>query len=1099
MTPGSIFDVLQDSAASLTKTYSSMLGGQPEDQLKGPVQELLRAVGATMNFDVSSATETAVQGAGRPDIAVGIGGLTGGYVELKAPGLGANAKKFKGHNKEQFKKFSSIPNLLYTDGNEWSLYRHGERKATVKLSGDVTEDGAGAVDQRNADDLAVLLRDFFSWEPLAPKNPRALAEMLAPLCHLLRDDVREALEDEDSNLSALAREWRDYIFPDADDAQFADAYAQTLTYALLLARFSGGTLGGTLDTDAAEDALRGRHNLLAQTLRILADEHAKQEISTGVELLERSISAVDPDEIAKRSPGGDPWLYFYEDFLAAYDKNLRKDRGVYYTPVQVVRAQVNLISTLLQNSFDKPLAFAEDGVVALDPATGTGTYPLTAIQHGLDLSTKRFGAAMAGNTAAKMARNIHAFELLVGPYAVAHLRLSERVMDTGGSLPDDGVHVYLTDALESPHAEPPGRFPLVARELTEEHERALEVKKDTEVLVCFGNPPYDRQQIDPSEAGVERKGGWVRNGDDENERPLLEDFLEPAREAGAGVHLKNLYNDYVYFWRWALWKVFEAREEPGPGIVSFITASSYLRGPGFVGMREVMRRTFDELWIVDLEGDNLGARKTENVFNIQTPVAIAVGVRHGEPQPDEPAHVRYTKIIGSREEKLAALDDVTAFDDLEWRGCMEGWQNPFLPAGEGDYFAWPPITDVFPWQHTGVEMKRTWPIGETRELLEERWDAFLSAPERKTAFHETRDRKTDRKYPDLNDPSNKLEPLASIPAGTTAPEIAHYAHRSFDRRLVLKDSRLGDYMRPPLWQAHGNEQVFMTSLLTGILGNGPASVVTGEIPDRHHFRGSFGGKDVIPLWHDAAATEPNVTGGLLDALSAEYDGPVSVEDLFAYAYAVLASPAYTEGFSEELAIPGLRLPITRDAELFRRGAELGPNPRPPAHLRRTLHPGGRKRRCPARPGALREAHPRNTGQLPRKQRLRRRHRNPARRGGRVSSGEQRGLGIRGLRAAGGPVLARLPDERSRRQKLLAAGRNPPQTLDRRHDDGATRTALGARSYRRERTRTRRLPTVRRGVPHLRSRRTTATHRRGAQAPREAHRVRAGRAEAYLVV
>ena len=126
-------------------------------------------------------------------------------MELKKPGLGANAKKFKGRNKEQFKKFSSIPNLIYTDGNEWVLYRQGERKASVKLSGDVTEDDAGAVDQKDADDLARLLRDFFTWEPLAPKSPRALAEMLAPLCHLLRDDVREALGDGNSNLSALAR------------------------------------------------------------------------------------------------------------------------------------------------------------------------------------------------------------------------------------------------------------------------------------------------------------------------------------------------------------------------------------------------------------------------------------------------------------------------------------------------------------------------------------------------------------------------------------------------------------------------------------------------------------------------------------------------------------------------------------------------------------------------------------------------------------------------------------------------------------------------------------------------------------------------------
>lgn len=224
---------------------------------------------------------------------------------------------------------------------------------------------------------------------------------------------------------------------------------------------------------------------------MLADPHARQEIETGVELLERSISAVDPEEIARRSPGGDPWLYFYEDFLAAYDRRLRNDRGVYYTPVEVVRAQVNLISRLLTQSFDKPLGFADDGVMALDPAAGTGTYPLTAIQNGLDLATARYGKGMEASSAGKMARNIHAFELLVGPYAITHLRVAERVMDAGGSLPEDGVRVYLTDTLESPHASPPGRFPLVARELTEEHERALKVKRDTRVLVCFGNPPYD--------------------------------------------------------------------------------------------------------------------------------------------------------------------------------------------------------------------------------------------------------------------------------------------------------------------------------------------------------------------------------------------------------------------------------------------------------------------------------------------------------------------------------------------------------------------------------------------------------------------------------
>ncbi|MEJ7843907.1 MAG: hypothetical protein WKF95_19265, partial [Rubrobacter sp.] len=270
---------------------------------------------------------------------------------------------------------------------------------------------------------------------------------------------------------------------------------------------------------------------------------------------------------------------------------------------------------------------------------------MAILDHGLNIVEKAFGKGMRATKASEMARNMHAFEFLVGPYAVAHLKLSKKILDEGGSLPEDDLHVYLTDTLESPHAIPK-QLPLVAKKLVEEHKRALKVKQDTPVLVCIGNPPYDRQQIDPDEEGTVRKGGWVRFGEGDGtlggklsnrmaKDAILEDFLRPARESGAGGHLKNLYNDYVYFRRWALWKTFE--REKGPGIISFITASSYLRGPGFVGMREVMRRTFDELWILDLEGDNLGARKTENVFNIQTPVAIATGIRYGEPKPDEKA------------------------------------------------------------------------------------------------------------------------------------------------------------------------------------------------------------------------------------------------------------------------------------------------------------------------------------------------------------------------------------------------------------------------------------------------------------------------------
>jgi predicted helicase len=204
------------------------------------------------------------------------------------------------------------------------------------------------------------------------------------------------------------------------------------------------------------------------------------------------------------------------------------------------------------------------------------------------------------------------------------------------------------------------------------------------------------------------KGGAKQ--EEQGERPIFKDFTEPATKAGAGVHIKNLYNDYVYFWRWALWRLFEQQNRGG--IVTFITASSYLAGPGFIGMREVMRRTFDELWVVDLGGDNLGTRKSPNVFNIQTPVAIAIGVRGTKGSRDSLAKIHYAKIEGAtRAAKLTQLKDTSSFKALQWKDCEKGIDAPFLPVGTGDFFDWPRLIDIFPYQRSGSKFGRSWPIG----------------------------------------------------------------------------------------------------------------------------------------------------------------------------------------------------------------------------------------------------------------------------------------------------------------------------------------------------------------------------------------------------
>ena len=715
---------LRRFADALRTTYSATAAShaQPEDQLKPPIVELLTRFGDLIGAKVIPTTEAfMVELGARPDVAISVDGAVTGHIELKAPGKGAQTGKYKAHDAKQWKKFRNHPNLLYTDGNEWALYRTGERRGKiVRLAGDHGRRlwrGGG----NNAHDLELLLRDFVRWQPIAPTSPRALAEALAPLCGLLRDEALTAVAAKGSAMHILADEWRRYLFADADDPQFADAYAQTVTYALLLARMEGeDNLTGH-----AVQRLEARHGLLAQVLHILSQREAREEVEVAVDLLERVIAAINPAMMVG-SETSDPWLYFYEEFLAAYDPKLRNDRGVYYTPVQVVQAQVRLATELLRERFDRNLGIVDDEVVLLDPATGTGTYLLAALDEGLAAATAQFGPGEAAGRASAAAANFHGFELLVGPYAVAHLRVAQRILDEGGTLPADGAHVYLADTLESPFAPGEGRqTTLMHRKLSEESERARKIKADQRVLVCIGNPPYDRQQIDPNDVDTHRKGGWVRFGD-EGEEPILADFIEPVRAAGAGGQLKNLYNDYVYFWRWALWKVFE--QSGSGGIVSFITASSYLRGPAFAGMRRAMRQTFDELWIIDLGGDNLGARKSENVFAIQTPVAIAIGVRTGK--PEETYRRQFTTAARwsrAARRKLEQLAGIEAFADLTWEECFSGWEEPLLPEREGNYFAWPLLTNLFPWQHSGIQFKRTWPISPDREVLLNRWKDLVGA------------------------------------------------------------------------------------------------------------------------------------------------------------------------------------------------------------------------------------------------------------------------------------------------------------------------------------------------------------------------------------
>ncbi|MGA2091248.1 MAG: type ISP restriction/modification enzyme, partial [Endomicrobiales bacterium] len=845
-----VFDELKRFSKSLTTKFSSRTAGQPEAQLKSPIEQLFGAYAATISRAIVLKDESSIERLGRPDYAVESNDLLIGYIELKDPEKGANPEKYKGHDAAQWERFKNIPNILYTSANEWALYQNGQlTDKIVRFDGDVCTDGENAVTEQNAKALFALFAAFTSWSPIVPVKPKELAAYLAPFCRLIREDVVDALKDNDSLMHSLKAEIQNLLFPDADNFRFADAYAQTVTFALLLAHLEQADV---LDLRNAYDTLEKHHTLLSRSLEFLTDKSARKEISTSLSLLQRVIHATPCEALTATKETADPWLFFYEEFLEAYDPELRKKAGVYYTPLEVVQCQVRLIDELLQKQLGKEMGFVEAGVATLDPAVGTGTYLLAIIEHALSRVEKEEGVGAVKGGARSLIHNLHGFEWMVGPYAVAQLRFSQALTRYKVALPDTGTGIYLTNTLESPHVKPPAP-PLFHKPIAQEHERALKVKDSQHVLVCLGNPPYGRHESAAKDgSNKETTGGWVRYGE-ESETPILESFIQPTRDAGHGVHLKNIYNLYVYFIRWALWKVFEHKTAVGPGIVSFITASSYIDGDAFSGMREHLRRICDHIDVIDLGGEGRGTRKDENVFAIQTPVAIFIAWRKKLKSPDTPAVVRYTKIEGTREEKLDILGKIKSENGLKWEKASEGWLTPFRPIARGEFATWPIINDIFPWQNGGTMAGRTWIIAPSKELLKRRLSAFEKSVDKIAAFKNSpTGRKYDDKLSKLTRTNGDLLPLAQVKSFDdiyVQTYVQPYSYRSFDRQFIIGDIRFLDRAGPSLWYAHGDKQIYLAGLLTKPLGDGPALTACAEIPDKDFFS-NRGAKDVIPLFLD---------------------------------------------------------------------------------------------------------------------------------------------------------------------------------------------------------------------------------------------------------
>ena len=617
------------------------------------------------------------------------------------------------------------------------------------------------------------------------------------------------------------------------------------------------------------------------------------------------VNHVSFEVLSVSATGRDPLLYFYEDFLEIYDPELRKQRGVYYTPVQVVNLQTRIISHMLTHGFKRHYGFADQTVQTLDPAVGTGTYLVSAMKEGCKRVEQAIGADSVPDAASAMARRLYGFEILVGPYTVAHFRLASAIQEWGGQV-SDRLPILLTNTLLPPEGQPETatRFGFMSGPLTEEPRTADQVKRQIPIMVILGNPPYGRGKAE---------GGWVWD-------VLLGTFREPVRKEHR-IDLKNLTDSYVSFYRWAIWKLFECESAPKRGVLSFISNSRWILGGAFGGMRQVFRRYFDRIYTIDLHGDNraplpAGVTEDQNIFEpVQVGVAISICVADGSRAGQEAEVYYYGDTWGRREAKYAWLENVKRdLSNVDFDLVQGSGTDPFFPNLGELFKSWPQLKDdVFVFSLSGVQTKRDHlVVAPTRAKLRGQIESFLAAPNHKKPkiFHDTSARTA----------------AAVANHNFTPKEIIKYGYRPLDLQYLYNHPRFLDRRRPELQEKWGQANLGLCTLSSGH-GAGPVVFLHNYLPDICAFRGSYTSR-VFPLWDNSqtgegrqrsfAERQHNVNPALLAGLQVIWGQEALPEDVLAYCYAVLSAPSYSLEFSRDLARS-----FPRTWPTFQEGVTLG--------------------------------------------------------------------------------------------------------------------------------------------------------------------------------
>ncbi len=870
---------------------------------------------------------------GAPDFILRKGSVTVGYIEAKDIGKSLD----EAEKTDQLSRYrDSLSNLILTDYLEFRWYVDGECRLKAHL-GSLTKDGKIKRDKDGIQAIAELLTNFLAHKAEGVGTPRELARRMARQAHLIRNLIINAFqnESEGGSLHTQLAAFRDNLIPDLSAEYFADMYAQTIAYGLFAARCTSKNGSAFTRLDAAQNLPR-TNPFLRKLFQYIAGYDLDDRIAWLVDDLAQVLAQADMEAVlkdfGKHSGKEDPVVHFYETFLKEYDEKIREMRGVYYTPEPVVSYIVRSIDHLLKTRFNKPQGLADEKTLILDPAVGTATFLYMVINEIYQANIGKGQQGVWNNyVAEKLLPRIFGFELLMAPYAVAHLKLGLLLQETGYEFQSDQrLGIYLTNTLDEAikHSET-----LFAKWISEEANAAARVKKDEPIMVVLGNPPYSGHSAN--------KGEWARQ--------LVERYKTVDGKPLGEKNPKWLQDDYVKFLAFGQWRI----ERTGQGVLGFITNHSYLDNPTFRGMRQSLMNTFTDIYILNLHGNSKKKEvapdggKDENVFDIQQGVSICLLVK--EPDSTAPARVHYADYWGLREGKYQALVEAD-ISVTKWEELKPNSPYYFLiPRNEADldeYMRGWKVTDVFPVNSVGIVTARDdLTIKWTARGVEATIKDFASLPaeearEKYGLGKDARDWKVELAQKDLKD------------SGLSSEKIVTILYRPFDSRYTYYTGHSRGFHCMPRGEV-------MRHMLTG----GNIALITSRMTKGETYQHTLVSKTisevillspktsnnafVFPLYlypaegemqFDGGHRRPNLNPEFIKAISdklgltfiedgkGDLEQTFGPEDIFNYAYAVFHSPTYRTRYAEFLKIDFPRLPLTSDKELFKalaaKGAEL---------------------------------------------------------------------------------------------------------------------------------------------------------------------------------